>query len=116
NLVVVVPYELADVTLRIDLTNFDYATKTGAVATVTVTDVTPKSLVGDVDGNQVIDANDVTALQMYIAKYDMPYEVDFMRADVDCDHKVNVLDVTALQKYVAGGFTGTGSAGMDITM
>ena len=38
NLTVNVPYELADVTLRIDLSNFNYATKLGAVATVTVTD------------------------------------------------------------------------------
>ena len=38
NLIVNVPYELADVTLRIDLSNFNYATKLGAVATVTVTD------------------------------------------------------------------------------
>ena len=114
NLVVAVPYELADVTLRIDLTNFDYATKTGAVATVTVTDVTPeepKTIVGDVDGNQVIDANDVTALQMYIAKYTMDYEVNVAVADVDGNGTVNVLDVTALQKYVAGGFANTGNAG-----
>ena len=40
NLTVNVPYELADVTLRIDLSNFNYATKLGAVATVTVTDAT----------------------------------------------------------------------------
>ena len=38
NLIVNVPYELADVTLRIDLSNFNYATKLGAVATVTVTE------------------------------------------------------------------------------
>ena len=38
DLTVNVPYELADVTLRIDLSNFNYATKLGAVATVTVTD------------------------------------------------------------------------------
>lgn len=38
NLTVNVPYELADVTLRLDLSNFDYATKLGAVATVTVTE------------------------------------------------------------------------------
>ena len=40
NLTVNVPYEFADVTLRIDLSNFDYATKLGAVATVTVTGAT----------------------------------------------------------------------------
>ena len=39
NLTVNVPYEFADVTLKLDLTNFDYATKTGAKATVTVTEV-----------------------------------------------------------------------------
>ena len=38
NITVDVPYELADVTLRLDLTNFDYATKQGATFTVTVTD------------------------------------------------------------------------------
>ena len=40
NIVVEVPYELANVTLRLDLTGFDYATKTGAKFTVTVTDAT----------------------------------------------------------------------------
>ncbi len=38
NITIEVPYELADVTLRLDLTNFDYATKTGAKFTVTVVD------------------------------------------------------------------------------
>lgn len=38
DLTVNVPYEFADVTLKLDLTNFDYATKLGAKATVTVTD------------------------------------------------------------------------------
>ena len=38
DLTVNVPYEFADVTLRIDLSNFNYATKLGAVATVTVTE------------------------------------------------------------------------------
>ena len=36
NITIEVPYELADVTLRLDLTNFDYATKQGAKFTVTV--------------------------------------------------------------------------------
>ena len=38
NLTVNVPYKFADVTVRIDLSNFNYATKLGAVATVTVTE------------------------------------------------------------------------------
>ena len=35
-----VPYDCADVTLKLDLTNFNYSSKLGAVATVTVTDTT----------------------------------------------------------------------------
>ncbi len=38
NIVVDVPYELADVTLKLDLSNFDYATKSGAKMTITVVD------------------------------------------------------------------------------
>ena len=110
NLTVNVPYELADVTLRIDLSNFNYATKTGAVATVTVTDAVPKTYIGDVNGDGKIDANDVTTLQMFIAKY-ADVTVNEAVADVDGNGKINVLDVTATQKYVAGGFDGTGNAG-----
>ena len=110
NLTVNVPYALADVTLRIDLSNFNYATKTGAVATVTVTDAVPKTYIGDVNGDGKIDANDVTTLQMYIAKY-ADVTVNEAVADVDGNGKINVLDVTAIQKYVAGGFDGTGNAG-----
>ena len=110
NITVNVPYELADVTLRIDLSNFSYATKTGAVVTVTVTDTVPKTYIGDVNGDGKIDANDVTTLQMYIAKC-ADVTVNEVVADVDGNGKINVLDVTAIQKYVAGGFTGTGNAG-----
>ncbi len=117
NITINVPYEIADVTLRLDLTNFDYATKTGAVATVTVKDMTPTYpvyIVGDVNNDKVIDANDVTALQMYVAKYTFDYEVMEGVADVDGNGKVNVLDVTALQKYLAGGYTNVGNAGKDL--
>ena len=110
NITVNVPYELADVTLRLDLTNFNYASKTGAVATITVTDATPKTYIGDVNGDGTIDANDITTLQMFVAKY-ADVTVDEAVADVNGDGTVNVLDVTALQKYVAGGFDGTGNAG-----
>ena len=43
NITVDVPYELADVTIVLDLTNFDYATKTGATFTITVTEKTPET-------------------------------------------------------------------------
>ena len=43
NIIIEVPCELADVTLRLDLTNFDYATKQGAKFTVKVVDKTSTS-------------------------------------------------------------------------
>ncbi len=114
NIVVNVPYELADVTLRIDLTNFDYASKTGAKATITVTDATPKTLIGDVNNDGKIDASDITDLQMYAAGFDMGYEVNKALADVDGNGTINVLDVTALQKYIAGGYDNVGNAGKEL--
>jgi len=44
NITVEVPYEMADVTIRLDLTAFDYATKEGATFTITVEDKTPASV------------------------------------------------------------------------
>ena len=43
NITIGVPYERADVTLRLDLTDFDYVTKQGAKFTVTVVDKTSTS-------------------------------------------------------------------------
>ncbi len=39
NITFAVPYDAADVTLKLDLTNFDYSTKNGAKFTVTITEV-----------------------------------------------------------------------------
>ncbi|MEE0264604.1 MAG: hypothetical protein UD936_03160 [Acutalibacteraceae bacterium] len=39
NIIVEVPYELADVTIRLDVSNYDHSTKTGATFTVTVEEV-----------------------------------------------------------------------------
>ncbi|MEE0060661.1 MAG: hypothetical protein UE295_07535, partial [Acutalibacteraceae bacterium] len=49
NITFAVPYELANVTLRLDLTNFSYATKSGATFTVTVADVNEKPTEGPTD-------------------------------------------------------------------
>ena len=42
NILFDVPYKLADVTITLDLSDFNYATKTGAKFTVTVEDTTPQ--------------------------------------------------------------------------
>jgi hypothetical protein len=52
NIIVEVPYAVADVTIRLDLTAFDYATKEGATFTITVEDTAPEvsvSVFGDIN-------------------------------------------------------------------
>ena len=104
NVVIPVLYELADVTLTLDLSNFDYATKTGAVITVTVTDATEvEVLFGDVDGSGVVDVDDVAYLQMYLAGYE-GYEVDpaVLGKGEAGDAVIDVDDVTGIQFMLAG--------------
>ena len=104
NVVIPVLYELADVTLTLDLSNFDYATKTGAVITVTVTDAKEvEVLFGDVDGSGVVDVDDVTYLQMYLAGYE-GYEVDpaVLGKGEAGDATIDVDDVTGIQFMLAG--------------
>ncbi|MEE1060450.1 MAG: hypothetical protein UH080_01335 [Ruminococcus sp.] len=104
NIVVNVPYELADVTLTLDLSAFDYASKTGAKITITVVDATEVDVVkGDLDGNGVLDVADVTFLQMSIAGYE-ECQVAAEAADFNGDDVVSVDDVTAMQFAIAGIF------------
>ncbi len=58
NIIVVVPYKLADVTLRLDLTEFDYASKerSGAKITITVTDKSQEETTTSEDDNLLITA------------------------------------------------------------
>ena len=115
NIVVTVPYALADVTLTLDLTNFDYASKTGAIATITVVEKEIPVRYGDVNNDGKIDVTDVTGIQMYLAKYEnaVDAELGAILADVTGDGNVDVNDVTALQKYLAGGYVNTGVAGTE---
>ncbi len=104
NIVIPVLYELADVTLTLDLSNFNYATKAGAVITVTVTDATEVEVIfGDVDGSGVVDVDDVTYLQMYLAGYE-GYEVDpaVLGKGEAGDVVIDVDDVTGIQFMLAG--------------
>lgn len=75
-----VPYDCADVTLKLDLTNFNYSSKLGAVAKVTVTDTTNNDnpatenisvqslsrAVAAVDSSQTADLNGLVPNENYI--------------------------------------------------
>ena len=57
-------------------------------------------LANDINSDEKIDVNDVTALQMHLASYDVT--VDTHNADVDQDRLTDVSDVTNLQLILAG--------------
>lgn len=66
-----------------------------------------KYIFGDADSNQVIDINDVTILQKYIAGMDQSYFNDFNSpylyfCDIDKNHTLDVNDITYIQKHIAG--------------
>ena len=111
NIVVDVPYEIADVTLTLDLSNFDYVTKAGGKITITVVDKTAKELIdGDVNCDGKFNIDDVAYLQMHLAYYkneDGSALIDtsdidmFNIADVNGDNNINILDATYMQLMLA---------------
>lgn len=63
------------------------------------------TLLGDADLNGIIDVNDVTAIQKYLASKIDFTEVQLLNSDVDGDGYVSINDVTTLQKVLAGKIT-----------
>lgn len=82
-----------------------------AICTVTVNKNLPKYLVGDTNLDGIVSVDDVTYLQMHLARYtdsegnnliDEANESVFAIADIDGDGELNISDVTALQMSLAG--------------
>ena len=106
--------EESNVTVILDLTNFNKDTKEGAVITIDVASVVSGPIFGDVDGDGEISINDATEIQKFgVELIDFTDEQKSI-ADVDGDGRVSVLDVTCIQKYLAGFKTGTGFVGQDV--
>jgi hypothetical protein len=59
--------------------------------------VTP-ALSGDVNGDGIINALDITTVERIIAKLDAP----IASADVNQDGTINVLDITKVERFIAG--------------
>ena len=57
------------------------------------------NLLGDVDNNGVVNINDATLLQRYLAEYTVTLNLKL--ADTNRDGKVNIRDITEIQRYVA---------------
>lgn len=59
-------------------------------------------LIGDVNLDEVVDINDVTEMQRYIAKLIEFDDNQITLADADKDGEIDIIDATAIQKYLAG--------------
>lgn len=63
-------------------------------------------IVGDSNNDSIIDVNDATYIQRYVAKINKTVDSDFLlRADVDNSEKINIKDVTYIQKYLSKQIT-----------
>jgi len=62
---------------------------------------TKKYTIGDVNGNNIIDVEDASCIQMHVAKINEFSDEFLLSADTNNDGIINVLDATTIQKYIA---------------
>ncbi|MGN0452927.1 MAG: dockerin type I repeat-containing protein, partial [Ruminococcus sp.] len=60
------------------------------------------TIIGDADGNGIINVKDATAIQKHVAGIITLTNQELANADFNADGVVNVKDATAVQKKVAG--------------
>ncbi|MBQ6413283.1 MAG: hypothetical protein IJI19_07385, partial [Ruminococcus sp.] len=88
--------------MQLDLTGFDFDSKTGAKMTVTWGSAVTSYILGDADGDGEVTALDATLIQRYDAQMPVGDSFDVNAADVNGDGEVDILDVTLIQRYLAG--------------
>ena len=100
-----------DVTLTLDLSGFDYPSKQGAKANITIEgDRLP--LLGDADGDFSITVKDATMIQRIAIGL---LSTDASKVcDANEDSRISVKDSTIVQKYVVKGYNNTGNVGSPI--
>lgn len=106
------PYEFADITITLDMTNFDFETMQGASFTVEIVDRTPV-FIGDANRDGKIDVNDVTVVQKHIAQI-VDLSVDEHKqiaADTDYNGEINITDVTYIQQYLCKNYGSSAGCG-----
>ena len=61
-----------------------------------------KNILGDADGNGIVEIVDATIIQRHLSNLTVPYsEETLMNADVDGDGSLTILDATFIQRYIA---------------
>ena len=94
----------------LDLSDFDFTTKTGAKMTISWgVPAEPDYIIGDFDGDGEVTSADATWIQRYDAHFPMPNDINFnyAAADVDGDGQITIIDATCIQRYLAkiGNYT-----------
>lgn len=106
-----------DITVRLDLRNFDFKTKTGATYTILI-EYAPEptdDIIGDVNGDGAVTIEDATLIQrrgVELTEFDALQE---KLADTNGDGRISILDVTAIQKYLAEKTDGIGNTGKKLS-
>jgi hypothetical protein len=59
--------------------------------------------IGDANGDEIITALDITAIQNYILGGTQLTGLDFYLADANEDKNITALDITAIQNHILGG-------------
>jgi len=62
----------------------------------------PKYLLGDANGDGVIDMDDVNLIVLYVAGHLGLGEIHLLNADVDGNGEIDFYDATLISRYVAG--------------
>jgi len=89
-----------NITVRLDLRNFDFISKQGAKYTITI-----EPIVVDIDGDGEWTIADATLIQRYlVGSYDLN-EDQLKLADFDKDGEITIRDVTCIQRYIIGMYT-----------
>lgn len=79
---------------------------TGTLGTfIIAAKTTSDDILGDTDGDGIVDINDSTLIQKYLAGKVTLTDVQIKKANVDNSSELDINDVTYIQKYLAGKST-----------
>ncbi|MCD8026107.1 MAG: leucine-rich repeat protein [Clostridiales bacterium] len=84
------------------------------IAFVSLGTVETEPVIGDADGNGIINIADVTVVQKAAVHLVVLSDEETVLADADGDGRVSVLDATCIQKFVVGGYSDTGLTGQKV--
>jgi hypothetical protein len=85
----------------VDLSNVSGYTSSSLSGKTTVV-VDKTGIFGDVNGDGIIDIQDVTEIQKYLANLTTLSSSQLANADIDGDGEISIKDATEIQKYLAG--------------